>query len=184
MAFRHIGGKDGPVVLADGVDKIHKMADAAGSGKVIRIRLFTRAIILWPRLVVIPQIGGPFIVPQMHPSFGSVEKVADANAVLIVGIETANFELKDLTIGVFKDRHLRVRRFLVVVKSELAADAFDFSGHFVFSHTPAGNVHLVWPLVAQVRTAEIPKPVPIIMNILRIERAPPRPAQAPKQGEG
>src|SRR5262249_10929479 len=58
--------------------------------------------------------------------------------------------------------HLRVRRLPLVVIAESAAKAPDARGQRRVFNCPAGDIHLVHPLVADIAVAGIPKPVPIV----------------------
>jgi hypothetical protein len=57
----------------------------------------------------------------------------------------------------------RVGRLLIVVEHELAADSAHLH-RMRHAQAPAGDIHLVDPLVAQVAVAGIPEPVPVVME--------------------
>ena len=61
-----------------------------------------------------------------------------------------------------------VGRLLVVVEHEVAADGADFGG-ILHAQSPAGHVHLVNALVADVAVAVVPEPMPVVVKAVRRE---------------
>ena len=68
------------------------------------------------------------------------------------------------------ENDLGVGRGAVVVVAEPAADAEDTAGESGFAEEPAGEVHLVDALVADVAVAGGPDPVPIVVEVFAAER--------------
>src|SRR5256885_559957 len=64
------------------------------------------------------------------------------------------------------DDELGVRRFAVVLVAEAAADAQDARRELILAKRPAGGVHLVDALAAQVAAAVFPEPVPVVVEVL------------------
>src|SRR5207248_8649300 len=63
----------------------------------------------------------------------------------------------------FEVRGERVRRLLIVIEEEVAADGADL-GRIFYAEQPAGCVDLVDALVSDVAIAVIPEPVEIVMK--------------------
>src|SRR5439155_3640912 len=68
-------------------------------------------------------------------------------------------------LAVVVDADLRVGRLAVVGVAEAAADADDRTADVVAAQAPAGDVHLVDALVAQVAVAVVPGPVPVVVQV-------------------
>src|SRR5262249_40165878 len=64
---------------------------------------------------------------------------------------------------------LRVGRLTVIGVAEAPADADDRPRQLVFAQAPAGDIHLMNALVAQIAVAVIPHPVPIVMEAEAME---------------
>src|SRR5207248_8192146 len=62
-----------------------------------------------------------------------------------------------------------VRRLPLVLVAEPAADAEDRARQRPVLDGPAGDVHLVNALVADVAVAEIPEPVPVVVDEVGVE---------------
>src|SRR5262249_56666022 len=76
------------------------------------------------------------------------------------------------------DGHLHVRRLPLVALGEPAAQAPNFRGQRGPGDGPAGDVDLVDALVADVTDAEVPEPVPVVMDqagVVRLIRSRPAP---------
>ena len=67
-------------------------------------------------------------------------------------------------VAVLEDGHLRVGRLALVLVGEAAAQAPDLGGQRRALDRPAGHVDLVDALVADVAVAEVPEPVPVVMD--------------------
>ena len=107
----------------------------------------------------------------------------------------AHFEGHHLLLAVHVElvaRAERIRRLLVVVEHELAADGADL-GRVRHAEAPSGDVDFVDALVAEIAVAGVPEPVPVVMEavlgevalrrrpgpevVVDARRAPPRPAR-------
>ena len=104
--------------------------------------------------------------------------IAHLLAVKVVGLQPADFE-DELGVAVIHDRDLGIGRLTLVVIAEAAAQAQNGLGEgrarAVLAWTrgrdqPAGFVHLVDALVPDVAIAEIPEPVPVVMNQVGVIR--------------
>src|SRR5262249_13003728 len=73
-------------------------------------------------------------------------------------------------VAVVVNANLRVGGLAVVDVAEAAADTDDRFGQLVLAQAPAGLVHLVDALVAQVAVAVIPLPVPVVVEALAHQR--------------
>src|SRR5690606_22833038 len=58
----------------------------------------------------------------------------------------------------------RVRGFALVFISESAPQAPDAIGERCSGNTPAGDIHLMDTLVADLAVAEVPEPVPVVVD--------------------
>src|SRR5690606_17697073 len=68
------------------------------------------------------------------------------------------------------DADLRVGRFAGVFITVAAAVAHDAVAQVAHAQAPAGHIHLVDALVTQVAVAEVPLPVPIVVQLLARQR--------------
>src|SRR5712691_833660 len=115
-------------------------------------------------------------------SVRSVEDVADcvvaveqtaADAGFIVRDPMPDLDLHHLATAVrpieFEDAVERVRRFLVVIEHEVAADRGD-AVRERDTEPPASGIHLVDRLVAEVPVSRVPDPVPVVMKAIACER--------------
>ena len=72
---------------------------------------------------------------------------------------------KELGVAEVEDGQLGVGRLALVLIAEAAAEADRRSlRHGALRHSPAGNVHLVDALVADLAVAEVPHPMPVIRH--------------------
>src|SRR5215813_5560247 len=97
-----------------------------------------------------------------------MEDVADLGAFVVLGQQAAYLE-DQLTVAVVENANLRVGGLAVVDVAEATADAESRAAQLVLAQAPAGDVHLVDALAAQVAVAVVPDPVPIV-----VDRAVPR----------
>src|SRR5262249_15135795 len=102
-----------------------------------------------------------------------VGDVADLGAVVGTGGEAADLE-DELRVAVVNDGDLGVGRLALVLVAEAAAHADDRlrigrAGSSRGGDEPAGDVHLVDALVANVAVAEIPEPVPVVVDEVPVE---------------
>ena len=104
--------------------------------------------------------------------------VADLLAVEALGLQAADLE-DELGVAVVHDGDLGVGRLALVAIAEPAAQAEDGLGERRAGAVPArarsrdqpaGNVHLVDALVADVAVAEVPEPVPVVMDQVGVIR--------------
>src|SRR6267142_1821743 len=115
-------------------------------------------------------------------SVRSVKDVADrvvateqavAEAGFIVRDPMPDFELHHLAMAVgpieFERAIERVRRLLVVIEHEVAADRGDAIGELEAEPPPRG-IDLVYSLVAKVAVSRLPDPVPVVMKAVAGER--------------
>src|SRR5438045_1556099 len=84
-------------------------------------------------------------------------------AVVTLGWQAADLE-DELRLAVVEEGQLRVGGLALIGVTESAAEAEDALGQRGAGDHPAGLVHLVDALVADVAVAEIPEPMPIIMH--------------------
>src|SRR5205823_10932571 len=73
-------------------------------------------------------------------------------------------------VAVVEDRDVRVGRLAVVLVAEATAEPDNALRHLAPAETPAGDVHLVDALVAQVAVAGVPLPVPVVVELVLVER--------------
>src|SRR5215468_4761937 len=99
-----------------------------------------------------------------------MEDVADLGAFVVLGQQAAYLE-DQLTVAVVENANLRVGGLAVVDVAEATADAESRAAQLVLAQAPAGDVHLVDALVAQVAVAVVPDPVPIVVQVLAHQRA-------------
>ena len=89
-----------------------------------------------------------------------------AELCLMIRDPVADLELQELArFGEFEDGNLRVGRLLIVVEQEMAAHRLH-PPRQADAEAPAGHVHLVDALIADVAVAVFPEPVPVVMEIL------------------
>ena len=99
-----------------------------------------------------------------------VEDVADLLAVIAHSVLQAAHLEDQLRVAVVEDGDLRVGRLALVAVAEAAAQAEDAPRQGGAGDDPAGDVHLVHALVADVAVAEIPEPVPVVVDQVGVER--------------
>ncbi len=140
------------------------------------------------RLLLATEEGLVLGIPvDRHVTLGTIKNISDAvavanqtvgvlvltNAAFVIGHPVTDLEDKYRLLAILVEverRNLRVRRRLVVIEHEMIAGGIDLRRQ---RHTepPAGDVHLVNALVANVAVAVIPVPVPVVMETVRIELA-------------
>src|SRR6516165_9414478 len=100
-------------------------------------------------------------------------QVSPSDARLAVGDPVAHLEFHHLALTVreveFKGAIERVWCLLVIVKHEVTADGRDPIGE-LDTESPAGDIHLVNALVAEIAVTRIPDPVPVVMKAIAGER--------------
>src|SRR5437879_570595 len=89
-------------------------------------------------------------------------------AVVTLGWQAADLE-DELRLAVVEEGQLGVGSVALVRITEPAAEAEDALGQRRAGDHPAGLVHLMDALVADVAVAEIPEPMPIIMHQISME---------------
>jgi hypothetical protein len=100
-------------------------------------------------------------------------QVSASDARFAVGDPVAHFEFHHLALTVrkikFKGAIEGVRCLLVVIKHEVAAYGRNPLGE-LNTESPAGDIHLVNALVAEIAVARIPDPVPVVVKAVVSER--------------
>src|SRR5208337_988021 len=103
--------------------------------------------------------GGPgLIVGQHDVTFATVENDADARAAERVGPESADLE-NDGLVAKLTQCDLGVGHVAGIGIAEAPAVANHAVGQPIDAEAPAGDIHLVWSLVAHVAVAPFPLPV-------------------------
>src|SRR5207247_2452046 len=77
---------------------------------------------------------------------------------------------KERRFGVVVENELRVGRLAVVFVAEPAPGAEHARRQGVFAEKPAGDIHLMNALVAEVAVAVVPDPMPVVMKSLSADR--------------
>ena len=90
-----------------------------------------------------------------------MEQIADLFAVVVGRAQAAHLE-DQLRVAEIHDRDLRVRRLSLVLVAEATAQADHALGERGAGNAPAGDVHLMHALIADVAIAGVPEPVPVI----------------------
>jgi hypothetical protein len=104
-----------------------------------------------------------------HGAVFEVERVADLLAVVFRSRQTATFE-DQLYVAVVVDADLRVRRLPLIDIADPTADAHDaLRQRGAWDHPPC-DVGLMDALVAVVAVAEVPEPVPVVMDEIAVVR--------------
>ena len=98
-------------------------------------------------------------------AFGAVEDHADFGALVFAGFQAADLEDQCGFIE-FVHHYIGVGRFAGVFVAPSAAVGRHPPAEAVFAQSPAGDVHLMDALVADVAAAVGPLPVPIVMELL------------------
>ena len=125
--------------------------------------------------------GSPFFFPLAKnlPSLMTPSSVWNSLVIFAVPAVDQSAVLEDdLRPAEVDDGQLRVRRLALVLVAEAAAQADALVRHGPLGHRPAGNVHLMHPLVADLAVAEVPEPVPVVVNqifVVRLLRRGPEP---------
>src|SRR6185312_13679654 len=114
------------------------------------------------------------VAVERHPAFIAIEKIADGIAALAgderaftAGLQAPNFKHKFL-VAIVEARKKRVRRFLVVLINVFAA-ARDSRRGKVYAQAPPRDIHFVNALVADISVASVPKPVPVVKEMILAE---------------
>ena len=108
----------------------------------------------------------PTVVAGHHQvAFAAVENDTDAGFHQWFGLQTSHFEYQAFSILVFVDTDLRIRCLTCVdIRKSSTVTLYGFTKiHFV--QAPAGDVHLVDSLVAEVSVSVIPLPVPVVVEL-------------------
>ena len=75
-----------------------------------------------------------------------------------------------MRVAVVEEGDLGVRCLTVIYVSEAAADAHSAVGQRILIERPAGDVHLMNTLIAQIAAAVVPEPVPIVVKLPTFDR--------------
>src|SRR5262249_41257111 len=102
-------------------------------------------------------------------AFRAVEDIAYLGAQQVFARQAAHFEVQ-VAIAVVEEADLGVGGLAVIDVAEAAADAEHALGQLVLAEAPAGLIHLVDTLVAEIAVAVVPGPVPIVVQVLAAER--------------
>ncbi len=160
VAFQDVGVLLAAVAAADGVDEVFKDV-AVVELEVDFAEVLAVALSVFEELALSDDAG--FEVEFVVHDAGEVAHFAD---------EAAGFE-DELGLAVVKDGELHVGCLALVgvvgavdVASADGDDGFGESGVF---NGPAGDVHLMNALVADVAVAEVPEPVPVVVNEVAVE---------------
>ena len=113
----------------------------------------------------IEHAGGDCQIRADHVAFAAVENHADFRAQQIVGLQPAHFEDQRLLGPEVEDRDFGVRRVAGIFVSESAAVAEHAIGQRFEAEAPAGDIHLMHALVADVAIAVGPLPMPVVMEM-------------------
>ncbi len=97
-----------------------------------------------------------------------MEDIADHFALVFVGFQSADFE-DELGLAVVEDGDLGVGGLALVFVAESSAQADGGFGVGGIGDSPAGFVHFVDALVADVAVAGVPEPVPVVVNEIAME---------------
>ena len=112
--------------------------------------------------------------PALDHPFGRVVLVFDlvrkAGGHFLIRDQAAGFEDEE-DVAEFHDGEFHIRSLSLVrsIRQEAAADGPDFGRQRAVLDGPAGDVHLVDPLVADIAVAEIPEPVPVVMDQVAVK---------------
>ena len=148
------------VAAADGADEVSEMA---------------RAVVLasfraWAFLAVAAEVGFVGVAGEGHVAFRAPENVADvvvrrfAETAFVVSDPVTDFEDQHhVAAGEFHGGDERVGRGLVVIEHVMAAHGLHAGGH-IDVQAPAGDIHLVDALVADIAVAVLPLPVPVVVE--------------------
>ena len=98
------------------------------------------------------------VLPRLRPMAASWFDIQWRTSNSIILLLAALVELEGAVQG--------VGRFLVVVEHEVAADGADL-GRVLHAEAPAGDVHFVDALVAEIAVAVVPEPVPVVVEAIR-----------------
>src|SRR5207249_3242314 len=91
------------------------------------------------------------------------EVLARVGRVGILGGQATNLE-NQFAVAVIENANLGVGSLAIVKVAEPAADTDDRFGQLILAQAPAGLVHLVNALVAEVAIAVVPEPMPVVMD--------------------
>ena len=173
-----VAERAGEVAFQDVGVQVVDAAAAAGIDEVFEV--VVRAFPFLDDLAVFVIGGGAGVVRHGDVAAFALDDDADACAlelvhvlaVLVLG-QTAHFkDERGLLVALIDD--LGVGGFAVVLVAEAAADAPHAGGEFHLAEEPAGDVHLVDALVAEVAVAVVPGPMPVVVQLfacqLRLRR--------------
>src|ERR1035437_2010482 len=154
------------LAIAHGFEEIGEVATALAHGG--------------PGFAILAEEGGGFVVARDgQGALGAVEDAADGGRVLaaladagfVVAHLVAHLEFHHLLLAVLIELERAVeavRRFLIVVEHELAADGTGLGGE-LDAQAPARDIDFVNALVAEVAVAVGPIPVPVAVEAVFLE---------------
>src|SRR5690606_31873531 len=130
------------------------LAAANGVDEVCEVVGIRAAVELLDDLAVLIEGGSARIARQDEVAVAAVEDHADLGAAEVVGLQAADLE-DQLLIAVIMDADLGIGGFAGILVGEAAAVALHRLAQIVDAKTPAGEIHLMDALVAQVAVAGI-----------------------------
>src|SRR5262249_9699474 len=89
-------------------------------------------------------------------------------AMIIGALQAAHLE-DELSLAVVKDAYLSASRLALVLEADASAEADDTLGESRTGDRPAGPVHFMDALVADVAVAEVPEPMPAVVHQVFVE---------------
>ena len=121
-------------------------------------------------LVLPSEVHLGLVVADLHPSFGAED--VDALRLGRAAEPVAYFAVKLCAIRILKRRLLRIRRHLIGRRAFLVqtADRVCRAGMLLFAEQPAHRVQRMHAGVAQIAGAVFPEPVPVVMEMVLVER--------------
>src|ERR1700692_2604641 len=169
VAFFYIGIQFRPIARTQNFNEVLEVVLIPGPGGIGGISgIFP--VHGWTRFVLPAEVGLPIGAIQMHPSLRSKKEIAYFDPVFAIRVQTSHFKLNDLPIAIFQRGVLCVGSFLIVVKSKLSAAAKNFLRLHRFVQAPPRDIHLMRSLITQIGAAVIPKPMPIVVKAIFVER--------------
>src|SRR5438132_397225 len=167
----------GQVAFQDIGIQVLSFAAAHGFDEIAVVSVIVLAVELLDNLAIAAESDSALVVGTNEDAFAAVEDVADvivgagANLGRIRALARQSANLKDqLCVTVVKHADLRIGRLSIIYITEAAANADHRPRQLVLGKSPAGLIHLVDALVAEVAVAVVPEPVPIVMEFLPHER--------------
>src|SRR5262249_2606178 len=166
---------------AQAIAYVPQMTQGAGQVALEDVRVQQVWLAVAHGLDEVGEVVAATVEPGQHLSLGrkshSVETVADEVAVaamedvadrgpfVVLGRQATYLE-DQFAVAVVEDTKLRVGRLAVVDVAEATAEAENALAQLLLPQAPAGNIHLMNALVAQVAVAVVPLPMPVVVETL------------------